>query len=106
MFNKSMVKNQGKSMNIKQISKVSIPVLKKNGVVTAGIFGSYVRGQAGKRSDIDFLVKFKGRKSLLDLVGLKYDLEEKLNKKVDIITYNSIHPLLRENILKEEVKIL
>jgi len=39
---------------------------------------------------------------LLDLIGLEQDLEEYFNKKVDVITYNSIHPLLKEYILKEQ----
>jgi predicted nucleotidyltransferase len=91
---------------IKNVAKKAIPILKKNGVVKAGIFGSFVRGEQKKKSDIDFVIKFKGRKSLLDLVGLKQELEENLNTKVDILTYKSIHPLLRDNILKEEVKIL
>ena len=46
-------------------------ILRKNGVVKAGIFGSYARGEAKKNSDIDILIKFKGSKSLFDLSGLK-----------------------------------
>ena len=56
---------------------------------------------------MDILIKYgKKRKSLLDLVRLKLELEETLRKKVDIITYNSIHHLLKDEILKEEVKII
>jgi hypothetical protein len=43
---------------------------------------------------------------LLDLAGLKIELEEKLKRDVDVLTYKSIHPLLRERILKEKVDIL
>ena len=46
-------------------------------------------------SDIDLLVEFKGKKSLLDLAGLKLELEEKLKCYVDVLTYNSLHPLLK-----------
>src|SRR3989338_8359463 len=67
---------------LERIKRISIPILKKNGVVKAGIFGSYARGEAKKNSDIDLLIKFKGRKSLLDLSGLKIELESKLTKKV------------------------
>ena len=83
-----------------------MPILKKNNVIKAGIFGSFVRGDYNKKSDIDILIKFKGRKSLFDLAGLEIELEKKLKKKVDVLTYNSIHPLLKERILKEEVKIM
>ncbi|MEM3623430.1 MAG: hypothetical protein QXR76_06660 [Candidatus Bathyarchaeia archaeon] len=52
------------------------------------------------------LVEFKGEKSLLDLAGLKIELEEILGKKVDVLTYNSLHPLLKDKILKEQKVIL
>ena len=91
---------------IKKITKTSLPILKENGVVKAGLFGSIVRGENKKKSDIDFLVKFRGRKSLLDLVRLKLQLETKLKKRVDVLTYKSVHPLIKESIMNEEVKIL
>ncbi|MEW6063462.1 MAG: nucleotidyltransferase family protein [Nanoarchaeota archaeon] len=91
---------------LKNIKKKIIPILKHYGVVKAGIFGSFVRGEARKNSDVDILVQFKGDKSLLDLVGLKLELEDNLKRKVDILTYNSLHPLLRDRILGEEVRIL
>jgi len=95
-----------KSESIKSIKKKIIPVLKRNDVIKAGIFGSYAKDKIKKKSDIDILIKFKGRKSLFDLAGLKIELEEKLNKKVDVLTYRSIHPFIKDNILKEEVRIL
>lgn len=92
--------------DIKKIKRVAVPILKRNDVVKAGIFGSYARGKAKKGSDVDMLIKFRGKKSLFDLTGLKIELEGKLGKRVDILTYKSIHPLLRERILKEEERIL
>jgi len=92
--------------NIKEIKDKIVPVLKRHDVVHAAIFGSFVRGEAKKDSDIDILVEFKGEKSLLDLVALKLELEELLGKEVDVLTYNSIHPFIRETILKEQVAIL
>lgn len=87
------------------ITKKIIPTLKNQGVVKAAIFGSYATGEAKKDSDIDILVKFNKRKSLLDLVRLQFILEDKLGKKVDLLTYNSIHPLLKDIILKEQKTI-
>jgi len=89
-------------MSIQVIRKKMIPIFKRQGVTKAALFGSVVRGEAKKRSDIDILVRFRGQKSLLDLVGLELELEEKLGKKVDVLTYDSIHPLLRDIILKEQ----
>jgi len=93
--------------NIAQIKKAIIPILKNNDVVRAGIFGSYARGEAKKSSDIDILIKFnaKSRKSLLDLIGVKQDIEDKLKKKADVVEYSALHPFLRDRILKEEVRI-
>ncbi|MBU0532982.1 nucleotidyltransferase domain-containing protein [Patescibacteria group bacterium] len=94
-------------LTISEIKKKAVPLLKKNGVVKAGIFGSYARGEAKKRSDIDMLIKVKGRKfSLLDHVRLERELQNNLKKKVDILTYKSVNPLLKEYIFKDEVKIL
>ncbi len=92
--------------DIKAIQKKIIPILKKNNVVKAGLFGSFVRGESKKDSDIDILIKFKGRRSLLDLVKLERMLGENIGKKVDVVEYCTIHPLLKDGILKQEVKIL
>jgi uncharacterized protein len=91
---------------LKTLKRDILPILARNDVVRAGIFGSFLRGQLKKKSDIDILVKFKGRKSLLDLVGLKLRLEEKLKRKVDLVEYSVIHPLLKSRISAEEARIL
>ena len=83
-----------------------LDILKKHNVIRAGIFGSFARGEQKKNSDIDILIEFEGKKSLFDLVELKLELEDRLNKKVDIITYKAINSLLKKIILNEEVKIL
>ncbi len=93
-------------MTINQIKKKILPILKKNDINRASLFGSVVRGEATEESDIDLLVEFKGEKSLLDLAGLKIELEELLGKKVDVLTYNSLHPLLKDRILREQKVIL
>ncbi len=91
---------------IQKIKPIIVKILKKNDVVRAGIFGSYARGEAKKSSDIDILIKFKGRKSLFDLVRLERELKLNLKKNVDLLTYNSINHLLKDNILHDEVRIL
>ncbi|MFH1209752.1 MAG: nucleotidyltransferase family protein [archaeon] len=91
---------------IKLIKLKALPLLKKYDVARAGVFGSFARGEEKGDSDIDILIEFKGKKSLLDLASLELELEKILEKKVDLLTYKGIHPLLRERILKEEVRIL
>ena len=88
------------------LKRIIVPLLRKNGVVRAGIFGSYARGEAKKKSDVDILVKFKGKQSLLDMVRMERELKQKLGINVDLLTYRSISPYLKERILHEEVRIL
>ena len=71
-----------------------------------GYLASVVNGMLGPESDIDLLVDMPAGASLFDLAGLGLDLEQALGRKVDILTYSSIHPRLRERILAEQVVIL
>lgn len=80
-------------------------ILRKNGVVKAGIFGSYARGEQKKNSDIDILIQ-PPKGIGFGFVGIQFELEDELKKKVDLLSYRAIHPLLKERILKEEVKII
>ncbi|WRQ72907.1 MAG: nucleotidyltransferase family protein [Methanosarcinales archaeon Met12] len=91
-------------MTIEDIKAKILPILKRYGVQRAALFGSFVRGEERGSSDIDILIEFKDRenKTLLDLVGLELELEDILNREVDLLTYNSIHPLLRDYILDEQ----
>ncbi len=94
-------------ITIEEIKHKILPLLKRFGVKKAALFGSIVGGEARPDSDIDILVEI-GRDdiSLLDFVGLKLDLEEALGKKVDLVEYSTIKPLLRERILNEQKVIL
>lgn len=93
------------SQKLRQIAKIAVPILKKNGVVRAGIFGSYARGEERKKSDVDILIK--PPKGLgFKFVGIQLELEDKLKKKVDLLSYKAVHPLLKERILGEEVRII
>ncbi|MCK4526862.1 nucleotidyltransferase family protein [candidate division WOR-3 bacterium] len=94
------------NVNIKEIKSRILPILKRYGVKRAGIFGSVATGEAREDSDLDILVELPKGASLLDLVGLKIELEEELERKVDVLTYKSIYHLLREPILNEQVEIL
>jgi len=94
------------NMELEGLKNKIIPILLRNDVKKAAVFGSFVRGEQKEDSDIDILVEFKGKKSLLDLAGLKIELEETLKRKVDVLTYNSLHPLLKDRILQEQKVIL
>lgn len=92
-------------IDIEEIKRKILPILQRYGVKRVGLFGSYVRGEMGEDSDIDILVEIEKDISLLDFVGLKLEIEETLGRKVDLVEYNTIKPLLRERILKEQVVI-
>ena len=96
-----------KNKEIEKIKSKIVKILKKNKVKRAGIFGSYARGEQKKNSDIDILVEIDDKNlSLIGFIRLIYILENILNKKVDLIEYSALHRLLKEKILKEEVRII
>ena len=93
-------------MDIEDIKRKSLPILRRYGVKRMGLFGSCVRGEMTGDSDIDMLVEIEKDISLLDFVGLKLEIEEALGRKVDLVEYDTIKPLLRKHILKQQVVIL
>jgi uncharacterized protein len=91
---------------ISLIQKKIVPILQRHDIKRASIFGSFARGEATARSDVDLLIEYrKNNKSLFDLVNLKLELEAALKRTVDVLTYNSIHWKLRDRILAEHVVI-
>lgn len=93
-------------IDIEDLKRKILPILQNYGVKRVGLFGSYVREDMREDSDIDILVEIEKDISLLDFVGIKLEIEEALGIKVDLVEYNTIKPLLRERILKEQVVIL
>ena len=91
---------------IERYKNTIVEILRNHDVNKASLFGSIVRDELTDESDVDILIEFNGTKSLLDLARLKIELEEALKCKVDVLTYNSLHPLLKDQILAEKVEIL
>lgn len=91
--------------NLKEIKKIirnCEPTLEeKFKVGNIGIFGSYVKKNAGKSSDVDILVDFKEPIGFFEFIELKNFLEEKLNLKVDLVTTKVLKPAIGKRILKE-----
>lgn len=92
--------------NLESIKIDLIPLLRSNNASQSFVFGSYARNDAHEGSDLDLLLSFHTRKSLLDLVALQLELEEKLGMKVDIVTEESLHPRLRPLIDREKIRVL
>ncbi|MFH2124348.1 MAG: nucleotidyltransferase family protein [Pseudomonadota bacterium] len=71
------------------------------GVKNVGVFGSYVRGQQHKQSDIDILVSFNRDIDLFDFVELREYLEARLHNKVDLVMESALKPGIGKRILAE-----
>lgn len=65
------------------------------------LFGSRVRGMEREGSDIDLLVEFSSPVSLLELVGMELELQERLHRKVDLRTPQGLSKYFREDVLRE-----
>jgi predicted nucleotidyltransferase len=70
-----------------------------------GLFGSFVRREQNEISDVDILVDFEEGADLFDLVGLALFLEERLQRKVDVIPKSALRVELRESVLREVVSL-
>ena len=77
----------------------------KYGASDVRVFGSVARGTADEQSDVDFLVKLAPGRSLFDLGGLLYELQQLLGRRVDVVTPAGLRRRIRERILEEAVPI-
>jgi len=93
------------SLTAAEIKKMVAPVLRKYGVVRAGLFGSAASRKMKRGSDVDLLVKVDDSVSLYTFVKLKQALERSLKRKVDLVEYSSLKPSLKKGILESEVRI-
>jgi predicted nucleotidyltransferase len=96
---------QMEALKIEEIKETITPILIRHRIKRAGIFGSVAKGEATPKSDIDILVEFGDEISLLEFVGIKYELEDLLGKKVDLVEYQALKPRLRSRIMSEEIRI-
>ena len=93
-------------MNLNELREKILPILKKWGVKKASVFGSYVREEAGEDSDVDIIVEINDELSLLDFIEFKLEIEDVIGKKVDLLEFATIKPILKDRILKEQVALI
>lgn len=77
----------------------------RHGAKNVRVFGSLARGEGRDDSDLDLLVTLGEGRSLLDLVGLKQDLEDLVHRPVDVVTEAALSPYLREQVLAEAIAL-
>ncbi|MBI5134791.1 nucleotidyltransferase family protein [Candidatus Uhrbacteria bacterium] len=82
------------------------PILKARGIKRAGLFGSFASGSHRPDSDVDILVELKKEYSLIDVIGMKQELEQAVGRTVDVVEYRALKPRLRDRILKQQRAIL
>ena len=78
-----------------------IPLLERNNIVYAGIFGSTARNEERQDSDIDLYVKLGVSKSLLQVIAIERELGEALGKKIDLVTEKALCRHIRSKVLNE-----
>ncbi len=92
-------------MNLAPAEKEKIiEICKRNDISYCAVFGSFARGDASDKSDVDLLVKFSKPKGY-SFFGVAHELEDALGKSVDLATDKMIGPYIRESVMHELQKI-
>ncbi len=90
---------------IEKLRKNKPVVEKKYGVKNLEVFGSYIRGEQKKGSDLDILVEFHRTIDLFKYIELENFLSKKLGVKVDLVMKDTLKPRIKDSILKEAVPV-
>jgi uncharacterized protein len=88
-------------MNLKPKMKRLQEICRKNNVAMLGVFGSVSRGEDTAESDIDLLVTFSETPDFIEFIRLENEFVELFGKKVDLVTEGFLHPLIKENALRD-----
>jgi predicted nucleotidyltransferase len=103
---------KGNYMSIKTLAEITdilkeheTELKKRYGINEVGIFGSYLRGEAREKSDLDILVEFEQGVDigLLEFVGIENYLSDLLGVKVDLVEQSALRPRIGKQILKEVI---
>ena len=93
-------------LTIKQIKERIRPVMKKHNINDVYLFGSYARGEANNSSDVDIYCSRGDIRSLFDEVGFVKELENALNKKVDVVTIGSkMNDFFKKQLEEDMIKL-
>ena len=92
-------------MSVEEIKQKISPILLKYHIKKASVFGSFAKQTANQSSDVDILVELEPSLSLLDFVGIKIEMEDALNRRVDLVEYDALKPAIKKSILESQVSI-
>ncbi len=82
-----------------------VEIARARGASRVRVFGSVARGEAADGSDVDFLVDLEPGRSLLDLGGLLMDLQDLLERNVDVVTERGLRPRVAQRVLADAVEL-
>lgn len=101
------IENLPKELRKRGLKERLFEICQKNDIVFMAIFGSFVRGERKKGSDIDIAIEFdkNSGKSLLDLVRIENELSKIFKRKVDLGIFSSLNPYIMEDV-KREMQII
>lgn len=83
------------------LKKIAQQLAKTDNLTYLGLFGSSARGEAKETSDLDIIVAFKKTPSLFKLMDFEDKLQKLTGRKIDLLTHDSINPLIKPNIDKD-----
>ena len=92
-------------MERKRLMRLIVRNLRGKGAKRIVLFGSYAMHKEKKGSDMDLLVEFSQKKSLLDIIRIERELSEESGVKIDLVTRKAISPLIFERI-KDDMKVI
>lgn len=101
-----MPANENRNEQKAKLKGMIVPILLRYNVLSASLFGSAGRGEAGPESDVDILVRYRRGTTLFDIAGLKLELEQALGRRVDLTSPETLKPWLREQVLSEQVPLV
>lgn len=86
-------------ISVNEIKKQVVPLCKKYNCKKVALFGSYAKNIENNKSDIDILVELPSKFGIIRFASMKLELQKALQKDVDLITYKSISPYMKDSIL-------
>jgi predicted nucleotidyltransferase len=90
---------------VRELRRMTPTLRHRYAIREIGVFGSYVRGEQTAKSDLDVLVEFDDRVTLIDFAGLQQDLSDALGMNVDLVMRSALKPRIGQRILAELVRI-
>lgn len=103
-YPKNTVKN-GCPAFLSQYREPILDIARAHGMTHVRVFGSMARNAETHNSDIDLLVEIDPRRSLLDIIDAKYEIENLTHRQVDIVTEAALSPYIRQEVLRSAVRL-